>query len=444
MRLNFTKLVCCASTVISFLAAERCLAACTPSSTPSGYRFPIVLNPAPEMMGVSVDKFEAWSFGKGKWSQIALQIDEKNDEGSYVLEGGMPFTKGTDDGLTDRNDEISLRGTQLGESFSRSQVPIHIRDRLTAFQRLDVCVGSVYSGSVLIGWGRDKVARLNWAPLFNEISKTVVTPAYRYVFNRPRPMLVGEVFLKSQGKEFPVFADSIFMMPIVPRFWMLPGTRFDETDFTSEIECWRSGPVRSIVAVGAKMNKFFSIVKLHLFSELIFYDDFFQIPTEIEMIFNASRFLTYGSGLAYILRYPEGGTWTLSSNLVELPKSSDLGAGSADGHPLQTARQASPEGVFRAVGTRPEGSFLAQVRVDPKAIDVVPPPFIIPEGFFDKEPWRSEWSWLKGTKGNLGVFLDISAVPKGVYDFALDLMLSDRANDGFTDFRPVTWAWQTP
>ncbi|MCX6116419.1 MAG: hypothetical protein NT027_02670, partial [Proteobacteria bacterium] len=120
------------------------------------------------------------------------------------------------------------------------------------------------------------------------------TTSYHYKFNRKKPMLVGEVFLKSGGIEHPVFSDSTFVMPIIPDFWLFPGIKFDESDFESEIECWKAGPVRSIVAVGAKMAKFFSIVKLHLFSELVFYDDFFQIPTHIEMIFNANDYLDFG------------------------------------------------------------------------------------------------------------------------------------------------------
>ena len=276
--------------------------------------------------------------------------------------------------------------------------------------------------------------------LFDGRLKQIVTGTYRYDFNQKMPMLVGSVFLKSGGHEYPVFENSTFFMPIVPSLWILPTSKFGESDFSSEIECWRSGPVRSIVAVGAKMKKFFSLIQLHLFSELIFYEDFFKIPTQIEMIFDANRFLDYGSGIAYVLRFPPGGDWSLSSNLQDLPPNSHLGG--ADGRPKQTASQIAPDGVFRAWGSRREGSFLAQVRVDPKAAGLVPPPFLVRQNMFDQVPWRNGWPWLKGTYGNLGVFLDISMVRKGNYDFALDLMLSPRANDEFTDFRPVLWDWQ--
>lgn len=424
-----------------FFEAGYAYAVCIANDSPKGYRFPIVTNPPPALRGISVEKFVAWTFKGNKWLPISIQVDEKNEAGNYVLEEGQPYTKGTDNGLSDENDEFSIRGTDLGQTFQKAAIPLEIQDQLLASSRLDVCSADVYLGSVLVGWSRQTMGIDQRPKLFDSVRQSVHTPAYRYEFNRKRPMLIGEVFLKSGGKDYPVFADSTFLMPIVPSLWILPGTKFDESDFESEIECWRSGPIRSIVAVGVKMNKFFSLVKLHLFSELVFYDDFFQIPTKIEMVFDASSFLDYGSGLAYVLRYPEGGRWGLSTNLPELPRDNDLGG--ANGAPKVTASQVAKDGRFRAWGTRPEGSFLAQVRVDPKAMDDVPPPFIVDQGMFDKDPWRSNWSWMKGSRGDLGVFLDISRVRKGLYDFALDLMLSDRANDGFTDFRPVSSDWQS-
>lgn len=420
--------------------AKPVTGACHSSVKAMGYRFPVVVKVPQGLYGIPVDRFEAWSVHDGTWRQMAIQVDEKNKDDSYVLESGMPYTGGTDDGLADGNDEISVRGHELGDFFDAKKVPVHIQKRLKGLQRLDICTGSAFAGSFLIGWAPQSQAKMNWKPLFDEHSQTVITNAYRYEFNHKRPMLVGKVFLKSGHKEQPVFEDSTFFMPIVPRLWILPGTRFDESDFDSEIECWRSGPVRSIVAVGARMQKFFSIVKLHLFSELVFYDDFFQIPTQIEMTFDASKFLDYGSGLAYVLRYPSGGAWDVHSNLADLPPTQELGGGPG-GSPKETAREYSPNGIFRAWGSRPEGSFLAQVRVDSRAIDAVPPPFIVREPMFDAKPWRDSWKWLRNTKGNLGVYLDISRVHKGTYDFTLDLMLSDRANDVFTDFLPFNWEW---
>lgn len=423
-----------------FVSSEA-WAICTPTATPRGYRFPVVLKVPPSLVGYDVARFEAWSFKAGKWRQIAIQVDEINRDGSYVLEEGLPFTKNTGTGLTKPVDEIAIKGNELGETFAIDKLSVAMRGRFQVMERVDICAtDDFYLGSVLIGPTRMAPDKIAWTPLFNRESRTVAAGAYRYVFREKRPMLIGDVFLKSARGEVPVFADSTFFMPIYPSFWLVPGIKFDESDFDSEIECWRSGPVRSIVAVGAKMKKFFSIVNLHLFSELIFYDDFFQIPTQIEMTFDANKYLDYGSGLAYVLRYPTGGKWQISSNLDVLPESPDNLEGKS-GAPRKTAKEHSPDGVFRAWGTSAGGSFLAQVQVDQKAIDQVPPPFLVEERMFDQKPWTSDWRWLRGAHGNLGVYLDISQVHKGLYDFALDLMLSPKANDTFSDFHRVVGNW---
>lgn len=423
------------------LIAGEARALCVPKIPSRGYRFPVVLKVPEGLTGYDVDRFEAWSFRSNKWQQMAVQIDEINRDRSYVLEEGIPYTRDTGTGRTKLVDEISFKGTELGEDFPSDKIPKDIRDRFNTFRRLDVCAtNEVYLGSIIVGPTKVVSKKLDWKPFFDRGKRTVLTSAYRYVFGEKRPMLIGDVFLKSGGKEYPVFSDSTFFMPIYPAFWLLPGIKFDETDFDSEIECWRSGPVRSIVAVGAKMKKFFSIVNLHLFSELVFYEDFFQIPTQIEMTFDADKYLNYGSGLAYILRYPSGAKWDVSSNFDVLPKSpDDLEA--KPGRPVKTAQDQSPDGIFRAWGSSPEGSFLAQVRVDQKAIAEVPPPYLVREAMFDQKPWKTEWRWLKDTHGNLGVYLDISQVHKGLYDFFLDLMLSPRPNDAFQDFHKVEGIW---
>jgi hypothetical protein len=43
--------------------------------------------------------------------------------------------------------------------------------------------------------------------------------------------------------------------------------------------------------------------------------------------------------------------------------------------------------------------------------------------------------------GSLGVFIEISGVTRGSYDFALDVALSNQADDGFTDFHAVAAKW---
>ena len=247
------------------------------------------------------------------------------------------------------------------------------------------------------------------------------------------PALLGEVALRKDGTLFPIFAKSEFLMPLETT-WFLPDLLFRSDDFSSTIESWQSGPIRTVVAVGVKYTSFLGVVRLHLFSELVFYRNRFQIPTVIEFMFDPRSLLTPGSGLAYSLTFPEGRAWEIESNLERLPAEDPDLLAKQRGSAAQTE-------VFYATGSRPEGSFFVQVVVDEEARQQVPPPYLIGRREFTGESWQNHWSWLSQIPGDLGLYLDISMVKKGTYDFGLDLVLSPKAKKSFTDYGFVDVYW---
>ncbi len=415
-------------------AASSCVAG---DRAMADFRFPAVIKGYSWFVGKRIDLIDAWSFRSGQWSQVPIQIDEVNFEGNYVLEEGLPYTKDTDDRIYDENDEFSIKGKSLGDSFDKKKIPKFIVERYKDYNRIDFCgEKNGYLGSILVAVRATKSPGIPFVPLFNKAAGSVETSKYKYTFRRQQPMLMGDVLLKTEQGIRPVFAGSSFVMPLVPKIFIFPSIYFGEQDFTSEIECWRSGSVRSIVAVGSRLRKFFKLLDLHLFSELVFYEDYFQIPTKIEFVFDPSTFLDRGSGLSYVLKYPTGGEWTLTTNLEPLPKD-----GPIKGDLKQTAFEQSPRGSYLVRGSNGSGSFMANVRVDQKALKLVPPPYLALENDFKDDDLGKGWPWLKKSNGSIAVFIDISGVKRGMYDFALDVALSNQAHDEFTDFQAVSAIW---
>ncbi len=421
-------------------AGERCLP--LPQRLTAA-RFPIVFHPQLIFYGENPNRIEAWRFENGIWSQVPLQIDEVNSDGNYVLDEGIPYTKFTGDNRLGVKDEMSVNGASLGWTFTPAQISKTLMARFTAASktsRVDFCgTNTGYLGSLLIGVTKVPAKSIPFISLFTRATAEVNTSNYRYRFRDGQPMLMGQVSLKTPAGEAPVFAGSSFVMPLIPKLFFLPSFYFGEKDFTSEIECWKSGPVRSIVAVGAKLQKFFSLIDLHLFSELVFYERYFQIPTKIEFIFDPSKYMARGTGLAYVLKYPDNLDWNLSSNLASLP------IGGAGVGPLaHTAFDIAKDGRFSIKGESAIGSFAVNIHVDEGALKQAPPPYIVhKESFLDKG-MLSKWPWLKKSIGNLGVFIEISHVHRGIYDFGLDVALSNQAHDTFTDFQAVSANWLDP
>lgn len=394
------------------------------------YDYPIVLKGTASLRGYRADSLVAYARRpSGSWERVALQVDEVNARGDFVLHGGLPYTARTDDGVFDANDEVVIDGATLGEAFADADVPEVYLANAKGAHRAHFCRKGVFLGELLVVAGRQRAPLWGLPP---QVSFTAETGAlsselYRYVFPKANPALLGEVFLKRGGRELPLTRSSRFVMPLKTAFFMMPDMSFDEEDFTSSIESWQAGPLRTIVAVGVKYSAFLSIFRLHLFSELVFFRNRFQVPTVIEFVFDPARYLAPGSGIAYALSFPPGRPVAISSNLVRLPAE-------APDKVVTQGPRASAFDLFYAEGHAAEGSLRVEVRIDAKARAQVPPPFRIEAGDFADEKRKKHWPWLADLSGDLGVFLDFSEVHQGSYEFGLDLLLSSDANERFTDY----------
>lgn len=382
----------------------------------------VVQRGVPELRGYNIDDFRAFAKRGKKWEVIPLQIDEVNRRGDLVLADGMPFTRNSDDRIFDDNDDFVLRGSDLGDDFNLKTIPKDYK-RSAAHWKVDVCAGENYAGSALIvhDVSLPKYAAAQPDVIFDRQTLVATSSFYRYVFRKEHPALLGQVFLRDGAGESPVFADSSFRMPLVLPWWA-PNFTWSPNHFKSEVESWQVGPIRTVVAVGVKLRNFLSAFNFHMFSELVFYKQHFQIPTVIEFTFDPASYFKPGSGVGYSLSFAKGTSWSIDTNLVELPQNGPDTA-------VADSKRASDFPHFFAKGSSDKAAFYVKVRVDRQAAMLVPPPYIVRHEMFGQTPWAREWPWLRDLRGDLGIFIDISRVRKGTYDFGLDLVLASKADD---------------
>ena len=405
--------------------------------TVESYPWHVVRKGELELIGLKANSFVAYAVKSGVWKPIRIQVDEVNSEGDYVLEGGMPFTKATDDGVFDANDEVVLSGPELGDDFKDAEIKPELLVDARRAHQVKVCIAERFYGAALVV-GRNRPVTTMWNPMvsLNVERLEVAAMRYRYLFRKDNPALLGEVYLRDDARnETTVFASSDFQM-VLKLPWYVPDFTLTNDDFTSMIESWQAGPVRTIVAVGVKFRKFLSLFNFHLFSELVFYERGFQIPTIIEFPFEAHQYMKPGSGIAYALSFPKGRKWTIETNLKPLPEQSAEEV-------LKSGQTADFTEEFHALARRPEGAVKVTVHVDEAARKMVPPPFYVRENQFGSGPWSKYWEWLLDMEGDLGVFLDISRVRKGRYDFGLDLLLSPKAHENFVDYGQAAAEWSS-
>lgn len=405
----------CTSVIFAQSACDR--------SQKTEFFYPLIVKGAKELHGFDIKGLAAYSYKDGAWQRIPVQVDEVNARGDFVLSGGLPFTKDTDDSYYDENDELVVDGRDLGLRTKLSSFPKEILKDVAVKWWVDFCEPN-YVGSFLLLYyhGSKPFYFPKTAVPFDHDSGEVSTELYRYTFHQERAALLGQVFLKSPdepSKEKKIFETSSFLMPMYTP-WYLPSFTLSNESFVSTIESWQVGPIRTIVAVGVKLKGFLSLFDFHMFSELVFYKNMFQIPTMIEFTFEPRKFFTPGSGIVYAITYAEGMEWEIETNIAELPlkDAEDI---------LKSEPRASKFGKFYAQSQRPEGSFRVEVDVDPLAADDVPPPFQFGRPLMAKKEYQEYWPWLEDLDGDLGIFIDFSQVRKGVYKFGLDLFLHHKA-----------------
>lgn len=401
------------------LAEERC-------QRKSKHLYPIVLTPHKRVVGFPVNSVRGYTFDGQRWRNVALQVDEVNERGEYVLRDGMPFTAYTDDGILDEHDEMAFMGIDLGQDFTERSLTSELKRTLVAAWKVKVCQREKLFGYLLVGIVKDRPPEINASGVkFDRSSERVETDNYVYHFKGHQPVLLGDVFLKDKNQLTPIFEDSAFLLAFrLP--WYLPNVTLSDRSFESQIESWQSGPVRTIVAVGVKLKDVFSVFNFHMFSELVFYKNYFQIPTVMEFPFDATRFFEPGSGLVYSITMDKKNAWRLVSTMPPLP------AKVPTARPRATAEEGR-EGAarrYRASILGPQSRMEMDVRVaGPDGTDKnqLPTPYWINKSLFSEEKLQKEWEWLQELDGDAGIFVDISGVRQGIYNFSLDLLLEPKA-----------------
>jgi hypothetical protein len=386
---------------------KRLLAICLVSASESSF---------PPQLTLPAAGWSAWMKTGKSWFQVPAQVDERDHNGDYVLEHGLPFTAGGGDGLFNNRDELVL------DFPEEAREAVAISDGVATGWLKQRGISPGNANRVLVTAGarkfellfvRDgKSGSLPPAAPFDPKTKTIDAGGYRYRFNQQNPAAIGQLQIPdASGNGFTTInEDGGFAVWLTPP-WGFPIIKRSNADIEGAVESWRTGPVRAIVAVGGKYTAFWSLVKAHLFSELVFYRNRFQIPSVVDIPFSPGKMLGQGSGFAYGLR--------MEGNAI--PRIEEAGKVSVI-HSSGLVLSASVDPELARAGTLPQVWRKGQK----------------PDGA--RVPGHVA-KWFEGTGVTIGFFVDISRMRHGRYDFSLDLESRGKANQTHTDFLTCKSVW---
>lgn len=241
----------------------------------------------------------------GKAEVIPFQIDEINDDTDYVLDQGTRVTADTGNGIFDAQDELSFMGDDVGPLIEPTQWPTNrphlvfeLRLRNPNGNPMGPPVGAVYIG---VFFGNAPPHSTKKYVVFNRKDALVHTSRYRYQFDQKNWLVARKVEVAKNNKQppeyEPVLDTTTFYLKGDLKYFIT--VEANHRSIESELEAWKSGPIRSIVRV----SFYYKILKLKLelgmYTEISFFSNAMNLPAMLSSPLDGRTSLNPGSGMYY-------------------------------------------------------------------------------------------------------------------------------------------------
>jgi hypothetical protein len=269
---------------------------------------------------------------QGMAEVIPFQIDEVNDDGDYVLENGSDVTANSGNGLFDIQDELSFMGDDVGPLVAptswpttKPNVTYEIKITHPTTNPMGPNVGAVYVG---IYFSQAPNLSSKKYVVFDRAQALVHTSRYKYQFDPKNWLVAKSVEVANTDIESP----SYIQMLDSTTFYMKGDLKYfitveiNHRSIDSELEAWRSGPIRSLVRISFFYRILKLKVELNMYTEISFFSNAVYLPAIMYNPIDGRKSLNAGSGMYYGLALRENPKdYAIESNMdVYRPTSSSL------------------------------------------------------------------------------------------------------------------------
>jgi hypothetical protein len=221
----------------------------------------------PQLLGSPESHLEALALRGGHLAPIPFQVDEVLPDGRYALTDGPEPLSDDSPGILDRDDEIAMMLSDMGDRASpppvelpASALEIEAEDTATHTPRYAYLAAAP-------------------SPYLNPISYVSYDPAhssvegvrYRMVFRGDFP--VGLALRDGRGKFSPSLIEGT-QVQVAARVLKLFKLRLNASGVANGVMAWHGGPVRLIRRVSHSVRLLFGIESPRVFSDEIFYRDY--------------------------------------------------------------------------------------------------------------------------------------------------------------------------
>ncbi len=266
----------------------------------------------------------------GRAESIPFQLDEINDDTDYVLDQGSRITADTGNGIFDPQDELSFMGDDVGPVVEpkewpqgRPHIVYELRVRHPTSNPMGPQMGAVYIG---IYFGQAPALNPKKYVVFQREQALVHTSRYRYQFDQQNWLVARKVEVaKGEGPNpvyEPVLDTTTFYMKGDLKYFIT--VEANHRSIESDLEAWKSGPIRTIVRVSFHYNLLKLKLELGMYTEISFFSNAVNLPAIVYSPIDGRKSLNDGSGMYYGLAMRDNPRdYTIETNMQAFIPSSD-------------------------------------------------------------------------------------------------------------------------
>ena len=237
-------------------------------SEPSAWR-PIVLKGAaiPRLLGSAENHLEVLASHDGHLAPIPFQVDEVLPNGRYALPDGPEPLTGDRPGILDRNDEIAMMLSDLGDRAAPASR--ELPSDAFEIETLDPATGDRRYAYIAA------VPTPHLSPLFyvgyDPAHSSITGGSYRMTFRGDFP--IGLELADGRGNFSPSIIDGS-QVRLTARVLKLFKLRLDAGGVANHVLAWHGGPIRVIRRVSHSVKLVFGIESPRVLSEETFYREY--------------------------------------------------------------------------------------------------------------------------------------------------------------------------
>jgi hypothetical protein len=217
----------------------------------------------PRLVGSPESHLEVRALRDGRLAPIPFQVDEVLPDGRYALPAGPEPLADDSPGVLDRNDEVAMMLSDLGD---RASPPRELPPDALEIEALDAASGARrYAYIAAVPSPRlSPVSYVSYDPLQSRVQGG----SYGMTFRGDFP--IGLALKDDRGDLSPSLIESS-QVEITARVLMLFKLRLSANGVTNRVLAWHAGPVRLIRRVRDSVKLTFGIKSPTVLSEEIFY-----------------------------------------------------------------------------------------------------------------------------------------------------------------------------